>query len=282
MSIYKEGQLVWAKLRGYNWWPAKVMESNEKKNGQIASEVRVEFIGEGKFADISISKLVDFQEKYSQYSVTKNQKLIDVLKTIPETYFFQFSEGHNNGSLNLTFNSILFEPKMEESEEGNNFCHYVDIPSLSQVLEPKSSIEKDHETKSLNSKRNIEELENKQESIAAKSLIRCSYEAIPDFIQAQQSKPGSCHGPLEAMVRSPFYSINLEEFMKSGNNHEDFEESESDKEEEEEEEDYEVIEKKLKMGYETAKDKNKRKSRGQRITVQSEKKNSSSKRKESF
>jgi hypothetical protein len=46
--IYSKGELVWAKIRGYPWWPGVVSKICEEKfeNGERRTELIVNFIGE--------------------------------------------------------------------------------------------------------------------------------------------------------------------------------------------------------------------------------------------
>lgn len=46
--IYNKGELVWAKIRGYPWWPGVVSKICEEKyeNGEKRTELIVNFIGE--------------------------------------------------------------------------------------------------------------------------------------------------------------------------------------------------------------------------------------------
>lgn len=44
---YEKGELVWAKIKGYPWWPSIVVESyNEIQNDPQQIELLVNFIGE--------------------------------------------------------------------------------------------------------------------------------------------------------------------------------------------------------------------------------------------
>jgi len=46
---YEKGELVWAKLKGYPWWPSVVVESyndNTDSNDPEKIELLVNFIGE--------------------------------------------------------------------------------------------------------------------------------------------------------------------------------------------------------------------------------------------
>lgn len=43
---FKRGDIVWAKVRGYSWWPAKVGEVLKEKADRNERKYRVDFLGD--------------------------------------------------------------------------------------------------------------------------------------------------------------------------------------------------------------------------------------------
>jgi len=80
MPYYAKNQIVWAKVKGYPWWPAIVAKSNQGRGGTIEDEVLVNFVGENSHATLRMDKIADFEEEYEMHSNTKSKKLIDSIK----------------------------------------------------------------------------------------------------------------------------------------------------------------------------------------------------------
>ena len=79
--------IVWAKIKGFKWWPAKISKII------TSSKYRVEFYGENNYATVSNDKIVEYKKGYNEYSkvnktdLKKSIKLADadLLKRKEET-----------------------------------------------------------------------------------------------------------------------------------------------------------------------------------------------------
>ena len=73
-SDFKRGDIVWAKVRGYSWWPARIgdiiKESKDRK-------YRVDFIGDNTHQTVAYDKVAGFIDKYAEYSKTKQRNLLE-------------------------------------------------------------------------------------------------------------------------------------------------------------------------------------------------------------
>lgn len=71
------GEVVWAKIRGYPWWPAIVKKAmaDPKENKYM-----VYFIGDNTHSTLPESKLANFQKNFKDYSKTKKGKLVESIK----------------------------------------------------------------------------------------------------------------------------------------------------------------------------------------------------------
>ena len=73
INDFKKGDMVWAKVRGYSWWPAKIGDiqraSGEKK-------FRVDFIGDNTHQTVGQQAIGDFIENFQRNSSTKKRDLL--------------------------------------------------------------------------------------------------------------------------------------------------------------------------------------------------------------
>ena len=78
---YKEKDIVWAKVKGYPWWPSIITHisfRNNPTNGENQNEqiYTIEFIGEKNNSKVSKEKIESFNKNYEQHTNTKNPLLI--------------------------------------------------------------------------------------------------------------------------------------------------------------------------------------------------------------
>ena len=84
---FKKGEVVWAKVRGFPWWPAVVKSLNIKLAKQNDDEIEsrqtlvlVYFVGDNSHSELPINKIEKFASKYEEYSKTKKKCLINSIK----------------------------------------------------------------------------------------------------------------------------------------------------------------------------------------------------------
>jgi hypothetical protein len=74
---FKKGEVVWAKVRGFPWWPGVVktmLRSISKTHDE--SKVVVNFIGDNSHANLPLNKVEKFMPKFEEYSITKQKPLL--------------------------------------------------------------------------------------------------------------------------------------------------------------------------------------------------------------
>ena len=72
----KANDVVWAKLKGFPWWPAVVMKFIHNKEHVNDNVVLIKFMGDLTTAVISVSRLLSFGEHYARFSSTKHRQLL--------------------------------------------------------------------------------------------------------------------------------------------------------------------------------------------------------------
>jgi hypothetical protein len=70
--------VVWAKVKGYPWWPARILGIGNYESGDKKYEVF--FIKDDSRAMLPKLKLRKFRESFSDFSKTKRAKLKEAIK----------------------------------------------------------------------------------------------------------------------------------------------------------------------------------------------------------
>jgi len=127
--MYTKGEVVWAKIKGFPWWPgvvAKVIE--QKDNPDNLQEILVNFIGENSHARLPLDKVAKFHQNFSEYSKMKKKKLLESIEIARKiiggetTYEAESqrldSRSKNKGSLTVKRKRemVPFDNSDEESE----------------------------------------------------------------------------------------------------------------------------------------------------------------------
>ncbi len=91
MENFSVGEIVWAKIRGYPWWPAMVnfvffnltqitgtVDENKEKKYVVG------FIGDNTHSILQKQKLAKFQKEYKTYANTKKKILLESIRLAKE------------------------------------------------------------------------------------------------------------------------------------------------------------------------------------------------------
>ena len=70
---FRKGDIVWAKVKGYSWWPAKIRDvfHDQQKKLFKARKYIVDFIGDSTYQTLPEGNIVDFALSYQKHSITK-------------------------------------------------------------------------------------------------------------------------------------------------------------------------------------------------------------------
>ncbi|VDM65080.1 unnamed protein product [Strongylus vulgaris] len=84
-SLPKPGDLIWAKMKGFPPWPAKVLE---KDRDTPMSRIPVIFFGTGEKAFMKPSDVCDYYENKTQHEVPRKHKVnvADFVAVYPVSY----------------------------------------------------------------------------------------------------------------------------------------------------------------------------------------------------
>ena len=71
---------MWAKVRGYSWWPASIGDVFKEKGDNSDRKYRVDFIGDNTHQTVAFDKVADFVNNFDEYRVTKKKDLLDSIE----------------------------------------------------------------------------------------------------------------------------------------------------------------------------------------------------------
>jgi hypothetical protein len=81
---FRKGEVVWAKVCGFPWWPGVVRTIKMNMQGGSSLEkdykILVNFIGDNSHSFLPLSKIEKFQIKFNEYAKTKKKGLLASIK----------------------------------------------------------------------------------------------------------------------------------------------------------------------------------------------------------
>jgi hypothetical protein len=81
---YSKGELVWAKVRGFPWWPGIVVgKCHEEKfdDGTKKIELLINFIGDNSHAKLVLDKVAKYKDNFNNHGTgVKSKKLSDSIR----------------------------------------------------------------------------------------------------------------------------------------------------------------------------------------------------------
>ena len=83
-TSFNVGEIIWAKIRGYPWWPA-IITGTEDDNRE--KKYAVSFIGDNTHSSLAKKCLEKFEKGLKMYSNTKKKNLIDTIEKAKEIYY---------------------------------------------------------------------------------------------------------------------------------------------------------------------------------------------------
>ena len=143
---FNVGEIIWAKIRGYSWWPAIITgvedDNREKKYGVV-------FIGDNTHSSLAKKCLEKFEKGLKLYSNTKKKNLQEVIEKAKEIYY------NKNGIKDKEIKSMMKkDAKLKEKEKEN---------IQNKNNNNNSNISKTKNSEMLNTKKKIKKIEEKTE-----------------------------------------------------------------------------------------------------------------------
>ena len=147
---FHEEEIVWAKLRGYPWWPAILLSiKNDMNTGE--EKYRVAFLGNLMQATLKKIYLSKFNKNYKLYSKTRNKDLIEIIKNAKDINSTEDEEK------NQKIKEIISRIKNKEQEKNININ---DTSSETSKTKDKPKLENGKNIIKRKVKKNEDKIEN--------------------------------------------------------------------------------------------------------------------------
>ena len=137
---YKENDIVWAKVKGYPWWPSIIKHISFRNIQSYEHNIKekiytIELIGEKINTKVSKDRIESFKKNYDQHNNTKNISLLKSIETANKIYDKKYNskiaylkenaqEKNNRKEKDLINinNQNVSSKKFIELNEGKNAC----------------------------------------------------------------------------------------------------------------------------------------------------------------
>ena len=83
-TSFNVGEVIWAKIRGYPWWPAMITGTEDDNREK---KYAVSFIGDNTHSSLAKKCLEKFEKGLKMYSNTKKKNLLDTIEKAKEIYY---------------------------------------------------------------------------------------------------------------------------------------------------------------------------------------------------
>ena len=147
---FKEEEIVWAKLKGYPWWPAILLSIKTEMN-TFEEKYRVLFLGNYIQETLNPKYILKFDIYYKQFSKSKNKDLTDSIAIAKEIYDSEEDEKSKK------IKEIIAKAKPKDKDKKNKMN---DSSSETSKTKEKSKNEMGKNSLKKKLKKNEDKLEN--------------------------------------------------------------------------------------------------------------------------
>ena len=81
---FNVGEIIWAKIRGYPWWPAMITGTDDDIREK---KYAVSFIGDNTHSSLAKKSLEKFEKGLQLYSNTKKRNLLESIEKAKAIYY---------------------------------------------------------------------------------------------------------------------------------------------------------------------------------------------------
>ena len=150
-ASFNVGEIIWAKIRGYPWWPA-IITGTEDDNRE--KKYAVSFIGDNTHSSLAKKCLDKFEKGLKTYTTTKKRNLLESIEKAKEIYYNK--NGLKDKEIKYMMKrDIKYKEKEKEKQHNNSNSNNNNTYN--------NNIEKNNNDMN-NNKRKLKKIEDKTES----------------------------------------------------------------------------------------------------------------------
>ena len=167
-KIFHQNDVVWAKIKGFPWWPGVIGQIGRARDGSI--EYLVNFLGDWSYSKLPENKLSNFENKFKEYANRKNRKQNEAIKIAQKII---------EGETNFEVEQRKMEKRAEMSRASSNIpiTHISDPKPITNTQKPQVAHQETQNPLSNSNISNLKEnsrVKRKKDHTSRKSYIRRS------------------------------------------------------------------------------------------------------------
>ena len=117
---YKEKDIVWAKIKGYPWWPSLISQISYKSITTLGKTTKeklytIELIGEKNNIKVSSEKIEPFTKNFDRHTNTKNSSLLKSIEIAKKMYERKTKKEKENDEQNKNNKDIKDNKDIDDS-----------------------------------------------------------------------------------------------------------------------------------------------------------------------